>query len=186
MLPNLEMEDYLEIELGYTNALFELGRYESFLASTQFLLESLIYHNVQFINGEDVYEKLLVRKAAAHFNLLELEIAETVLWEILKMNPQNRAAEYLLQRTLIRLQPNYLKNCRSLGICLFLLSAIIIGAELLFFRPFYERHVDTLKILEVVVFLGAVFIIVAADSLHRLRSHRRVRNELFRLRALKL
>ena len=186
MLANLEMEDYLEIELGYTNALFELGRYESFLASTQFLLESLIYNNVQYINGEDVYEKLLVRKAAAHFNLQELETAEKVLWEILKMNPQNQAAEYLLQRTLIGLQPNYLKNCRSIGTCLFLLSAIIIGFELLFIKPFYEKHVNTLRILEVGVFLGAVCMIVAADSMHRIRSYQKVKKELFRFRASKL
>jgi hypothetical protein len=156
--------------LGYTNALFDLGRYEPFLVRTKFLLETLIFHNVKYLNGEDVYEKLLLRKAAAHYHLMELSTAETVLWQILKMSPDNQAAAYLLKKCMIRQRPEYLRRLQGICIFLFLLSATVIGIELLVVQPFFQQYADEVEQLRIVIFVGALVILMGSHIFHRLRS----------------
>ena len=139
-LRHLDVELFLEIELGYTNALFELARYEPFLVRTKYLLEALIYNNIKYINGEDVYEKLLLRKAAAHYHLLELSTAQNLLWQVLKMNPDNQSAAYLAKKCLIKETPSYFRKTQGICIFLFLVSAAIIAVELLILHPFFDQY----------------------------------------------
>ncbi len=184
-LPHLDVDDYIEIELGYTNALFEIGRYEAFLTSARFLLESLIYYNVKYVNGEDVYEKLLFRKAAAHYHLLELTLAENVLWELLKINPENQTASYLLKRCILRSEPSYLRNTKAVSIFLFLLSAIVIGIELLVVRPFFDHYAQQVEQVRIGIFVFALALLVLSDGWHRLSSFHSVNSEIIRLKSRK-
>ncbi|MCB0665298.1 MAG: hypothetical protein KDC80_05715 [Saprospiraceae bacterium] len=177
-LPHLDVDDFIEIEFGYVNALFEVGRYEAFLVTTQPLLETLIYHNIQFVNGDDAYENLLFRKAAAHYQLLELNTATRVLWELLRLNPDNQAAGYLLKRCLVRTEPTFLQNAKAVSIFLFLLSALVIGLELLIIRPFYDEYAHQIEIGRISIFLFALFLLIVADGTHRLRSFHHVNRQL--------
>ncbi|NND33621.1 MAG: hypothetical protein HKN76_13605 [Saprospiraceae bacterium] len=170
-LHGLDVEKFLEIELGYTNALFELTRYEAFLVRTKYLLETLIYHNVKYLNGEDVYEKLLLRKAAAHYHILELSTAQTILWQLLKMNPDNQSAAYLVKRCLIRETPDYIRRVQGASIFLFLLSAAMIAVELLIIHPFFSQHAELLEFVRTSVFLSALGLLIGAQIFHRLRSY---------------
>ena len=185
-LPHLDIDEFIEIELGYTNALFEVGRYESFLITVQYLLEALIYHNIQYVNGEDAYENLLFRKAAAHYQLLELNSAARVLWEILRINPDNQAAAYLLKRCLVKSEPLFLRTAKAISIFLFLLSALVIGLELLIIRPFFDQYAHGVEIARIGIFLFALVLLIAADGLHRLRSFHHVNKEMERFRKRKL
>jgi hypothetical protein len=181
-LLDLDVDVYLEIELGYTHALFELGKYEPFLVRTKYLLETLIYHNVKYLNGEDAYEKLLLRKAAAHFHLLELSTAETVLWQILKMNPDNQTAAFLLKKCLLRETPNYLNRLQGICIFLFLLSAAIIAIELLVIHPFYQQYSALVEPGKMIVFVVALALLVFGQIFHRLRSFHIVNRGILQLK----
>lgn len=180
---DLDTAAYLEIELGYCDALFELGRYESFLAVVQYMLESVIFHNIKYLNDEDVFEKLLVRKAAAHFHLEEYRTSQGVLWQVVRMNPHNHTAVYLLKRCLIKSQPTYLNHLRGLSIFLFLLSALVTAVELLAVRPFFEEYASMAETSRLLIFLLAILLLVGSDFLHRMRSFHLVNNELQKLRS---
>jgi tetratricopeptide (TPR) repeat protein len=184
-IPYLDTDDFIEIELSYTNALFEMGRYESFLICARYLLESLIYHNIKYVNGEDVYEKLLFRKAAAHYHLLELSVAEKVLWELLRINPENQSASYLLKRCLLKSETSFLRNARAFSIFLFLFSAIVIGMELLVIRPFFDHYAQPVEFGRISIFLFALMLLVVSDGWHRLTSFHYVNREVERLKSRK-
>lgn len=177
-LPQLDIDHFIEIELGYVNALFEMGRYEAFLVTVQPMLETLIYHNIQFVNGEDAYENLLFRKAAAHYHLSELSTTVRILWELLRINPENQAASYLLKRCLVRKEPAFLHHAKAVSIFLFLLSAFVIGLELLIVRPFFDDYAHQVEIGRIGVFLFALILLVIADGTHRLRSFHYVNRKL--------
>lgn len=181
-LPHLDIDDFIEIEFGYSNALFETGRYESFLVNVQYLLEALIYNNIQYINGEDAYENLLFRKAAAHYHLMELNSAIKVLWELIRINPENQAAAYLLKRCLVKSEPTYLQNAKAVSIFLFLLAALVIGLELLLVRPFFDHLSEPVEMSRIGVFLFALVLLITTDGLHRLRSFHFVNREVDRLK----
>lgn len=185
-LPHLEIDEFIEIELGYANALFEVGRYEAFLVAVQYLLEALIYHNIQYVNGEDAYENLLFRKAAAHYQLLELNSASRVLWELLRINPDNQAAAYLLKRCLVKTEPVFLRTAKAISIFLFLLSALIIGFELLLIRPFFDQHANVVEVARIGIFLFALALLIITDGLHRLKSFHTVNKEIEKCRNSRL
>ncbi|MCB0686070.1 MAG: hypothetical protein KDC53_06085 [Saprospiraceae bacterium] len=181
-LPHLDILDFIEIEFGYANALFETGRYESFLVNVQYLLEALIYHNIQFVNGEDAYENLLFRKAAAHYQLLELNSAIKVLWELLRINPDNQAGSYLLKRCLVKSEPSFLHTSKAISIFLFLLAALIIGLELLIIRPFFGHLASQVEVSRIGIFIFALVLLIVTDGIHRLRSFHHVNKEIEKIR----
>ncbi len=182
-LSGLDTESFLEIELGYANALFELGKYEHFLTVVQYLLESLIFNNIKYLKGEDIYQKLLLRKAAAHYHLLEFVSSERVLWELLHINPEHHAASYLLKRCLIKSEPSYLIKVKGLSIVLFLLSALIISIELLLIRPFFEEYSSTVTIVRNTLFVLAIFAIIFSDAYHRLQTLSRVNKRIAEIKS---
>ena len=184
-LPHLDIHDSIEIEFGYINALFDAGRFEPFLVCVQNLLEALIFYNIKYVSGEDAYEKLLFRKAAAHHQLLELNTAMQVLWELLKINPDNQAAAYLLKRCLVRSESVSLQNAKAFSIFLFLLSALIIGSELLIVRPFFDQYASQVEVIRICIFIVALLLLVGADGWHRISSFHHVNREIERFRASK-
>ncbi len=173
-LDHLEMPYFLEVKVMLATAYFELGRYHKFLELADFLLEFTIYHNIQTFQGEDIFQKILFKKAAALYQLLHLSQAEKILWELLKMDPDNAAASYLLKRCLIKNQPGYLRRVKGLSIFLFLLAAATIAVELLLIRPFMQAYVDTVEITRIVIILGGLFILFLTDGWHRFRSFHKV------------
>jgi hypothetical protein len=140
---------------------------------------------VKYVNGEDVYEKLLFRKAAAHYHLLELTLAENVLWELLKINPENQTASYLLKRCILRSEPSYLRSTKAISIFLFLLSAIVIGIELLVVRPFFDQYAQQVELVRISIFIFALALLVLSDGWHRVASFHSVNREIIRLKSRK-
>ncbi len=170
----LEYEDHLDIRVTYGAALFEVGRYDDFILLADDLIESVIYQNIKYLNGEDIFEKLLFKKAAAHYQLMELDQAEKILWELLKMDPTNSAATYLLKRCKIKRQPGYMKSIKAISIFLFLLAAFVIAVELLIIRPFFAGHSDQVEMIRTGIFVCGVCLLLAADGWHRVRSFHEV------------
>ncbi len=166
----LDHFELLEVQISYATALFEVGRYHEFLALNDELLESVIFHNIKAFKGEDIFEKLIFKKAAAHYQLSELDACERVLWELIRMNPNNTVASYLLKRCRIRKQPRFLLISKTISIAFFLISAGIIAIELLIIRPFFEDYGSTVEIVRTAVFIGGIVVLVSADGWHRVKT----------------
>ena len=169
-LLHLDLDAYLEIKISYGTALFETGRYLEFIPLCEDLLEEVIYHNIKFFHGEDIFQKLLFRKAAAFYQLLKFEEAEEILWQILRMDPYNAPATYLLKRCRVKSHSNFLRKAKAISIFLFLLSACIIAIELLIIRPFFDNYSLQVDVARTTIFFTGIFILVFSDGWHRLRS----------------
>ncbi|MDH3651054.1 MAG: hypothetical protein OEQ53_15310 [Saprospiraceae bacterium] len=179
---HLDHFQLLEIQIAYASALFEVGRYLDFLVINDELLESIIFHNIKLFKGEDVFEKLIFKKAAAHYQLCEFERCEKILWELIKMNPENTVASYLLKRCIIKNQPRFLKRSKSVSIVLFLAAAGIIAIELLVIRPFFDRYSYGVEIIRTSIFLAGILVLILADGWHRVKTFHYVNRKTADLR----
>ncbi len=168
-IQNLELEEYFELMVSYLGALFEIGAYERYLRLANGAIETSIIHNIHFFRGEDVYQKLLFHKAAAHFNLYQYSQAEHILRELIKMDPYDEDSIRFLKRTLWVQKPNYIKSTRGWSILLFFAAAIIICLELLAVRPFFPEYTHHTEVARLVVFsLGLVSMFIG-DIYHQIR-----------------
>ena len=168
-IQNLELEEYFELMVSYLGALFEIGAYERYLRLANGAIETSIIHNIHFFRGEDVYQKLLFHKAAAHFNLQQYDQAEHILRELIKMDPYDEDAIKFLRRALWVQKPSYIKSTRGWSILLFFTAALIICAELLIVRPFFDSFIPLTEVARLVVFsLGLVSMFIG-DIYHQIR-----------------
>ena len=77
-IQRLDFEEYFQLIVAYVNALFEVGAYQKHLLMVDVVIEMTIVHNVERYKGEDIYEKMLFRKAASLYNIMEYAKAEYV------------------------------------------------------------------------------------------------------------
>ncbi len=181
-IDNLDIMAHLEVRSVYAMALFETSRYRDFIKLAQDYLETLIFHNIQFLNGEDVYQKILFKKAAAHYQLLEYTRAEKILWDLVRINPDNSVASFLLKRSIIHNQPNYISQLKGASILLFLVSVALIAGELLIVRPFFEAWAFHFEFARTAIFMIGFLLLVVSDGLHRLLTFRKVNLALQKIR----
>ena len=81
-IQRLDFEEYFQLIVAYVNALFEVGAYQKHLLMVDVVIEMTIVHNVERYKGEDIYEKMLFRKAASLYNIMEYAKAEYILREL--------------------------------------------------------------------------------------------------------
>ncbi|MFN7120079.1 MAG: hypothetical protein ACK4TA_25030 [Saprospiraceae bacterium] len=164
----LEFEEHFEVLTTYVNALFEVGTYSKHLVLVDVVIEMAITQNITFYKGEDIFLKMLFRKAASLYNLLEYEKAEYILREIVRINPWNKDTVLFLKKCLRRQQPKYLQVARAMSIVLFLLAAIVIAIEVLVIRPFFNEYTQLVEQSRFTLFGTGGFLLVGMTFLHRL------------------
>lgn len=164
---NLEFEEHFELQTAYVNALFEVGAYHRHLLLVDVVIEMAITNNIEFYKGEDIFLKMLFRKAASFYNMLELDKAEYILREIIRINPWDKDAITFLKKCLRRQQPKYLQASRAISILLFLMAALVIAAEVLVVRPFYPIYTSAIEQSRFGLFGLGVIILIGADLIHR-------------------
>lgn len=132
-IQQLQFHEYFELRLAYIDALFETGKYSTLLEVCDETIESVIENNIQYYQGEDIYRKLLLRKAAAHYNLSEYHKTEFILKELIKINPDDDYAIRFFQKSQWQHPPTYVLNTRNSSLLLFLFTAMVIGFEMTYF-----------------------------------------------------
>lgn len=160
----------LEMTLHYVVSLFEVGDYYRYLQYVDDLLAKVIEDNLFSVDGDDIYQELLYRKAASFHNILDYYSAEHVLTELSKIDTTNN----LYKRTFLK---NNMDRLRSQGqkvragiISMFLVSGIVIGIELLVIRPFYPEHTQLAEWSRNGLFGGAILGIMIQEFHIRLKS----------------
>lgn len=162
-IKQITQQEKLEIEEDYCNALFVKGKFSKCKLKTQDLLETVIRENVYTLNNEDIYQNLLFRKAACHFNIGEPNECLGVLGQLIKISPPNDTYTAFYKKCFRTL---YMAEKRWMGgvaIALFLTAAVLISAELLVVRPFYANHVEAVEILRNSLFLVAICFLVLRE-----------------------
>lgn len=168
----------LEMSLEYVVALFEVGEYYQYLKHVDQLLAKVIDENIYSIDGDDIYQELLFRKAASLHNVLDYYGADHILTELCKIDPDNE----IYNRTFIKNNADNLRHkgqkVRGVIIALFILAGLIIGVELLIIRPFYEAQVSATEMLRNGLFLSALGGIIFHELKIRFLSRLRRKNLL--------
>ncbi|MCO6479085.1 MAG: hypothetical protein J5I94_20790 [Phaeodactylibacter sp.] len=173
-IKRLDFDEYFELITAYVNALFEVGAYQKHLLMVDVVVEMVIVNNVEVYKGEDIYQKMLFRKAASLYNILEYAKAEYILRELIKIDPFNEDFILFLRKCLRKKEPGFLNKAKATGILLFLLSAFVISVEVLFIRPFYKNHVDVVESSRTAIFLLGCTALVGGTLLHRWLVQRQV------------
>lgn len=156
-------KDKLEFDIDYTNALFELGKYVKCEGVLNKLIGIVIMDNIFELNGKDVYQELLFKKSACHFNIGESGKCRHILSELIKMNPTDSNYKNFYKRC-YRIE--HKKSFRWIGglvVGLFLFSAFIVPIELLIVKPFYNDHAVMVEWTRNGLVLGALFLAVAKE-----------------------
>ena len=163
---NLDQDEYLDCTITYTEALFQTGDYGRHLVMCDHLLEFIIMHNVDAWGGEDIYARVLFRKASTLFWQHEYPRAEHVARELLKLHPGFKPAAHLLYKSLLLQRPDWLFKLRSAAILVLLLSVLTIVAEIFVIKPFFSDYYNTALVVHN-IFLGAgLMTILAGESWH--------------------
>ena len=174
-IERLHFEEYFEMLATYVDALFETGNYQKHLVVVDLVIEASVGHNIKVYKGEDIFSKMLFRKAASLFQINKVDEADYILRELLKMDPDNADATMFLKKCLRRRKAEFMQSVRAVSIFLFLLAALVIAVEVLFVRPFYERFVNLVETSRVSIFLLGIIALLGGAFIQRFQVEREVR-----------
>lgn len=170
----LDFEEYFEILVTYTHALFEVAEYQKHIKMADLVIETSIIENIKYVNGQEIFKAMLFRKAASHYNLFEYKKAIHVLRELLKIEPNDHENMLFLEKCLRKDKPQIVRNTRAIAILLFLVSALTISIEVLLVRNFYPDWVAYIELSRNIMFGFGLFILVGGLIWHRWQSFNEV------------
>lgn len=170
----LPFEMKLEMSLDYLSALHEVGDHYQYLKHVDKLLEIVIADNIYSVDGDDIYQELLFRKASALNNTVDFVRAEHILGELVKIDPSNRQYRIAFQKNKVAHLRYSGQKMRAITIMAFLLTGLFIGIELLVVRPFFDSYVENLELLRNILFIFAVSTIIIQELRVRYLASRRL------------
>jgi len=177
-IQRLKFDEYFELQISYIDALFEIAAYDNLLSVCDATIEAVIMNNIQSFRGEDIYRKLLLKKAAAHYNLLEYRKAEYILKELIRIDPDDTYSIRFLKRCQIFQVPYYVRYTRNVSLLFFFFTAIVIGFEILKFG-FYNTGASGKSIIEIIrntIFLTGWFVLLLGDGIFRASIYKKTQN----------
>lgn len=163
----LDFQEYFEVLVTFVNALFQIGKYQKHLLMIDVAIEASVMNNIKIYQEEDVFHKLLFQKAASCYHTFDLERADHILRELIKMNPKDKISILFLKKCLRRKQPNFIAKSRAISIFLFLATAVVICADVLIIRNFFNNIHHQTTILTYILLGGAIVTLIGAEAWHR-------------------
>ncbi len=171
----LEFSEYFDLMVTFCDALFEVGNYQRFLFYVDDLIESSIFNSIKIYKGENIFQKLLFRKAAAHYQLNNYNKAIYIIKELIKINPKDQLNQRFLFKCYRKNMPIQKKLNRSIAILLFLIVGLITGFELLIVRHFFNDYVFLFEWTRNILFLSGLLILIFGDGWHYLQIKMKIR-----------
>ena len=185
-IAKLEFNEFFELLVAYVNSLFETAAYEKHIKRVDTVIENSILRNIQFFKGEDIYRRMLFKKAASLYNLHAYEKADYILRELVKIDPFEKDPITFLKKCLRKTHSSLLRRTNAISILLFLFSAIIIAIEVLSIRPFYPSYINLFEISRNCLFFLACFTLIGGNIMHRIRIEKEVNEFVENLKQQKL
>jgi len=172
IIAKLEYDQRLEMSLEYTVSLFEVGEYYRFLKNVDQLLTVCIKNNIYSVDGDDIYQELLFKKACAYHNVLDYYGADHVFSELIRIDKTNKTYQMAYLRNKVN-QLRYLgQNVRTFTIALLLATGLVIGIELLIVRPFLQAYVGPVEWLRIGMFLLALGTMALQEGMIRYKAYK--------------
>ena len=139
LIKNLEFSKYFEIKLNYSDALFNAGFYYKYIGTSDEIISESIQYNIARFKNRDIYKETLFKKAMAHHNLNELEEAEIIVKELIKMDPGDRSNKFFLFRCLSKKKSKFNRTTRAVSIIFFLSAVLVSATEILIINNFFSE-----------------------------------------------
>lgn len=165
----LDFDEYFECTLAYTNAIFETGFHGKHLVMCDHLLEIIIMQNIESWGGEDLYTRVLFRKATSLYYLQEYPKAEHVLRELVKIDPADPLPRRFLEKCLLRQKPAWLMKARAACVAFSLIAAAVIFVELFVVKHFFATWLMPMQIAHNLLLGAGVGFFVVGEFLHAWR-----------------
>lgn len=177
-IQELDFDEYFDVLVAYVTALFEVGAYKEHLTMVDVVIETSILNNISEYRGEDLFRRMLFRKAASLYHTRQFQKAEHVLGELLRMDAEDQGAILFMKKCLRTHYPQIRSNAHAAAVFLFLLTALVIAVEVLLIRPFYEMHAKTVETSRNSIFALGILLLIFGDVYHRYLAEREVRGFL--------
>lgn len=181
----LELNEFFDLQVSYLCALFEFNEFDKFLYLVDEAIEASIYHNIQFVDHENIYNKLLYLKAEAHHYQMDYGKAAYIFEELIKIDPYKEKYANAFGRTHNKLIPKYLKNSRAISIVFFILTAVVIAAELLIIRNFAESWITLFEWTRNSLFILGWLTLITGELIHYWRVEQLVSRVVSKYKNLK-
>jgi hypothetical protein len=182
----LDFEEYFEMVVTYTHALFETEAYRKHLMMANVVVETSINHNITHINKEEIFLSTLFQKAASHYQLQEFAKAEHTLLELIKIEPKDPLSIRMLEKVFRDNRPSYIRYTRAFAILAFLIAALGVAIEVLIIRHFIPDWAAMTEGIRNGVFSLGVFALVMPELYHRWNSSRRAKQHLVDIKSKKV
>jgi len=168
-IQRLIFEEYFELQIAYIDALSEISAYKNLLDECEDAIVIVIENNIRYHHGDDIYRKLLLHKALAHFNLLEYLKAEFILEQLVKIDPQDFDTIQFLKRCKIQHPPKFVQHTRSTSLVFFLFTALVICFEMSYFGFAHEPNTmaTTIELSRNIIFLSGWMVLILGDGIFR-------------------
>ncbi len=171
--PSLDYYEHLELRIDYTITVFEIGKYEKYLYLVDDVIEIVMEENIFHINGEDAFQTLLFKKAAAHFNLNEYENAIIILEQLKRINPKEQLYKFLLNQAIKKENLSRKKHVlRPITIFLLLTSLFLIIIDIFIIDAFYYQYHESTLILASTVALMGISVFAIEYSMYLFKKYR--------------
>ncbi len=173
-IAKIDLEERFLLKVYYSTALFETGAYQKMLLEADQILEESIIHNFRFIDGEDVFIKVLYQKGFSLACIHDYQAAEKVFHDLVKIQPKHAPYRKLLKKCILRQRPLYIKRMFALGVFFYLLSIVLIIVNLLIVESFYTNKLAEFEYARFGVFSVGLLLLFGGEVVHYIASHRKL------------
>jgi len=165
-IQNLETDEFFDLQVTYLTALFDLGSHQKLLDIIDQPIELSIMHNIKEHNGKDVFRKLLYMKADALYHTMRFFEAKHIFHQLLSMKHTNSFYKEGLAKTMRKIVPQFVKNCRAMSILFFILSAVVIAIEMLAIQHFFVEYAGHVEMGRNFLFALGWTTLIGAELIH--------------------
>ncbi len=162
----LEYDEFFDLLKDYVSALYHTGAYRKHLLMVDTVIEASLQGQYPTFMERAIFRDMLFQKAVSLFNNLQLNEADYITRELIRIDPYDQESINLLRRILLREQPGYVRTTRAASVFLLMVSATVIAIELLFVRHFYKMFTNYVEVGRNVVFAAGVALLAGGWLLH--------------------
>lgn len=124
-ISHLPFDEGLIMSYYYANALFETQEYDTHIEMSNYILEQSIINNVRYIDGEDIYMTVLHKKTYAHLKLGEIETAQNLATQLVRLDTNHYLYHILLRQCFLEKRPTWIRPVLTMSAVTTVMGAII-------------------------------------------------------------